>query len=394
MDWADELAASVEGPQVVNDSKTPSGTVHVGSLRGPVILDVITRRCAHAASRPRCSTAWTTWTPWTPRRCSRPTRSSARWAAARPRPRPRRRLSRELRAPLRGHLHRHLRRARHPPGPLLLDQRHLPHGADGPVHPHRAGPRRRRPGRLPPRGQRPAPGPLAAAGRGVPVVRQDRDHHRVRLGRRDRRGPLPAGPRGVGRGLRVAGPRDAVRRDGQAAVEPGVGRPVDAVRRHDRAQRQGPGDGRRLPRPLQRDRARGLRPRAASELPVRVPQHRRQEDVHVQGPRSRRAHHRRRGPAGAGPVPVRPPAAGDGPGLRSRGHRRRPAPVRRVRPPGGRDGGPRGQGRAPARATSPSSGTRSWIPKRTSPPPRPRSGLPSATWRCWSRSRGWTWWSA
>lgn len=43
MDWADELAASVEGPQVVNDSKTPSGTVHVGSLRGPVILDVIVR---------------------------------------------------------------------------------------------------------------------------------------------------------------------------------------------------------------------------------------------------------------------------------------------------------------------------------------------------------------
>lgn len=43
MDWADELAARVEGPQVVNDSKTPSGTVHVGSLRGPVILDVIAR---------------------------------------------------------------------------------------------------------------------------------------------------------------------------------------------------------------------------------------------------------------------------------------------------------------------------------------------------------------
>ena len=31
------------GPQVVNDSKTPSGTVHVGSLRGPVILDTIAR---------------------------------------------------------------------------------------------------------------------------------------------------------------------------------------------------------------------------------------------------------------------------------------------------------------------------------------------------------------
>src|SRR6478672_10080057 len=43
MDWADELAARVSGPQVVNDSKTPSGTVHVGSLRAPVILDVIAR---------------------------------------------------------------------------------------------------------------------------------------------------------------------------------------------------------------------------------------------------------------------------------------------------------------------------------------------------------------
>jgi lysyl-tRNA synthetase class 1 len=42
-DWADELAASVSGRQVVNDSKTPSGTVHVGSLRGPVILDTIWR---------------------------------------------------------------------------------------------------------------------------------------------------------------------------------------------------------------------------------------------------------------------------------------------------------------------------------------------------------------
>ncbi len=43
MDWADELASRVSGPQVVNDSKTPSGTVHVGSLRGPVIVDTIAR---------------------------------------------------------------------------------------------------------------------------------------------------------------------------------------------------------------------------------------------------------------------------------------------------------------------------------------------------------------
>lgn len=51
MYWADELAARVSGPQVVNDSKTPSGTVHVGSLRGPVILDVIAR-ALHLAGRP------------------------------------------------------------------------------------------------------------------------------------------------------------------------------------------------------------------------------------------------------------------------------------------------------------------------------------------------------
>ena len=43
MFWADEIAAQVSGPQVVNDSKTPSGTIHVGSLRGVVIHDAIVR---------------------------------------------------------------------------------------------------------------------------------------------------------------------------------------------------------------------------------------------------------------------------------------------------------------------------------------------------------------
>jgi len=43
MDWAEELAAGAIGAQVVNDSKTPSGTVHVGSLRGPVVHDAIWR---------------------------------------------------------------------------------------------------------------------------------------------------------------------------------------------------------------------------------------------------------------------------------------------------------------------------------------------------------------
>ncbi len=49
MFWADELAARVSGPQVVNDSKTPSGTVHVGCLRGPVHA----RRDRPRAARPR-----------------------------------------------------------------------------------------------------------------------------------------------------------------------------------------------------------------------------------------------------------------------------------------------------------------------------------------------------
>src|SRR5450759_3763662 len=43
MYWADELAAAVAGPQIVNDSKSPSGTVHVGSLRGVVLHDAIHR---------------------------------------------------------------------------------------------------------------------------------------------------------------------------------------------------------------------------------------------------------------------------------------------------------------------------------------------------------------
>ena len=50
MYWADELAASTAGPQVVNDSKSPSGTVHVGSLRGVVLHDAI-HRALRAAGR-------------------------------------------------------------------------------------------------------------------------------------------------------------------------------------------------------------------------------------------------------------------------------------------------------------------------------------------------------
>jgi lysyl-tRNA synthetase class 1 len=48
MFWADKIAADAQGYQVVNDSKTPSGRVHVGSLRGVVIHDVIYRALKHA----------------------------------------------------------------------------------------------------------------------------------------------------------------------------------------------------------------------------------------------------------------------------------------------------------------------------------------------------------
>jgi len=48
MFWADKIAADAQGYQVVNDSKTPSGRVHVGSLRGVVIHDVIYRALKYA----------------------------------------------------------------------------------------------------------------------------------------------------------------------------------------------------------------------------------------------------------------------------------------------------------------------------------------------------------
>jgi lysyl-tRNA synthetase class 1 len=48
MFWADKIAANSQGNQVVNDSKTPSGRVHVGSLRGVAIHDVIHRALKHA----------------------------------------------------------------------------------------------------------------------------------------------------------------------------------------------------------------------------------------------------------------------------------------------------------------------------------------------------------
>ncbi len=41
--WCDKIAARVEGEQLINDSKTPSGRAHVGALRGVLIHDVVFR---------------------------------------------------------------------------------------------------------------------------------------------------------------------------------------------------------------------------------------------------------------------------------------------------------------------------------------------------------------
>ena len=146
MDWADELAASVSGPQVVNDSKTPSGTVHVGSLRGPVILDVISR--ALRAPGPRDDPPLRRRRP---RPDGRPGAPDARRRRARdgpaagPRPRPGRRLPRLATPAISpADVHRHVRRPRHPARPLLLDERALRDRRDGSVHPDRPRPGRRR----------------------------------------------------------------------------------------------------------------------------------------------------------------------------------------------------------------------------------------------------------
>ncbi|MGH8005518.1 MAG: lysine--tRNA ligase [Candidatus Binatia bacterium] len=41
--WCDQLASKIEGRQIINDSKTPSGRVHVGALRGVLIHEAMFR---------------------------------------------------------------------------------------------------------------------------------------------------------------------------------------------------------------------------------------------------------------------------------------------------------------------------------------------------------------
>src|SRR3954451_22725043 len=144
MEWADELAASVTGPQVVNDSKTPSGTVHVGSLRGPVILDVIVRALRAAGHETTLLYGVDDLDPMDAQALLTPDaidREMGRALAHVPdaggdcHAGSARLLPSELRAPLRRTVHRLVREPRHPAGSLLLDERHLSDRCDGPVHP-------------------------------------------------------------------------------------------------------------------------------------------------------------------------------------------------------------------------------------------------------------------
>lgn len=48
MFWADKIAESSQKDELVNDSKTPSGRVHVGSVRGVIIHDVLYRALKRA----------------------------------------------------------------------------------------------------------------------------------------------------------------------------------------------------------------------------------------------------------------------------------------------------------------------------------------------------------
>ncbi len=348
MDWADELAASVQGPQVVNDSKTPSGTVHVGSLRGPVILDVITR-ALRARGLPDDA-------PLRRRRhgpdgrpgAAHPGRHRAlHGRPAGPDPRPGRRLPRLVRPASRPDVHRPVLGPRDPPRPLLLDERHLPDRGDGPLHPDGARQGRRRARHLPSRGERPAPRRLAAGRRRLPQLRAGRAR-RSRPTGTARRWRSPAAPTSW-RGPRAAGGRAGSRRSAPPRSCPGTSSgprsgACSASRSSPTARTWRPRAGHATGRT--RSRARSTSASRRSTSPTSSSTSRGRKMSTSKGLRGRRAPVHRDRAAGADALPVRPPPPGERHRVRPGGHRRRPAPVRRVRPARCGHRRPRRQGRA------------------------------------------------
>ena len=350
MDWADELAASVSGPQVINDSKTPSGTVHLGSLRGPVILDTIWRAIRARGLEAHLLYGVDDYDPMDAQALLTPDA-----------------IERDMGRPLfqvpdpAGDCHASY--ARHfaeifidtfsglgihperyywmsdiyPTGDMdpfirtALDRaatvREIYRRVANVQHPDT---------------WHPLQVVCENCGKIGTTIVTDWDGERVFYECRERLVD-------VGDRLRPLRLDFTVRRAGEAALEPRVGRPVVAVRRDDRAVRQGPLDRGRVARPLRRDRPRGLRARAAAQRPLRVHQHRRQEDVDVQGTRRGRPRDRRRDQAGAAPVLLPPTEAEPRGRLRSDRDRCRAPALRRVRPLRGRHGRQGGPGRDRAR---------------------------------------------
>ena len=314
MDWADELAAAVSGPQVVNDSQ-----------------DAVGDRPRRAASAARSSS-----TSITRALRARGLETTLLYGVDDLDPMDAQALltpdaiEREMGRPLAhvpdqaGDCHASLRAPPRPgssstrsPGLGIHPDRYYwmsdiyPTGADGPVHPDRARPGGRRPRDLPARRQRPAPGRRGTRSASICPTCGKVGHDD-----RHRRGTASGSSTSAAPTSSTWAARLRLRPAGSSPFGGAAKLPWNlewaaqwcAVRRDDRAVRQGPRDRRRLARPERRDRPRGVRARAAAQRPVRVPQHRRQEDVDLQGPRRRRPPDRRGRPAGAAPVPVPAPA--------------------------------------------------------------------------------------
>ena len=139
MDWADELAAAAAAngaPQVVNDSKTPSGTVHVGSLRGPVVHDAIWRALRERGVDARFLYGVDDMDPMDNQALLSGDASTATWArrsCACPR-RPAATAAPNYAPAFMGSVPRHVRRPRHP-SRAVLDERSVRRRRDRPIPP-------------------------------------------------------------------------------------------------------------------------------------------------------------------------------------------------------------------------------------------------------------------
>ena len=337
-----------QGPQVVNDSKTPSGTVHVGSLRGPVILDAITRALRDRGLPTTLLYGVDDMDPMDAQALLTPDaveHEMGRPAGARARP-----GGRLPRLATRGTTPRFIDMFAglgiHPDRYYWMSDIY-PTGAVDPFIRDRPGPGRsvrdvyRRVANV----QHPG---LAPGQRRLPDLRQGRHDDRVGLGRRAR--PASAAPTSSpGPRLRprpAGSPRSAA---GQAPLEPGVGRPVEPLGvtiepcGKDLATAGG-----------SRDRSDAIaREVFDREPPLNVPY----EFLNIGGRKMSTSKGRgRRRPhgsaevaaAGAAALPLPPRLARTTRSISTRRADADPAPLRRVRPAGRRHRRPRGAGRAAA----------------------------------------------